>query len=84
MVESKRDPGLDVVRALAIVMVTLIHAAGPVLSALPPGEGDWWAALLWSGPARMAVPRSFSPRLTFTGPSSRRKRRISPAILGTA
>ena len=33
---------------------------------------------------RMAVPRSFSPRLTFTGPSSRRKRRISPAILGTA
>ena len=34
--------------------------------------------------ARMLVPRSFSPRLTFTGPSSRRKRRISPAILGTA
>ena len=33
---------------------------------------------------RMAFPRSFSPRLTFTGPSSRRKRRISPAILGTA
>ena len=33
---------------------------------------------------RMAVPRSFTPRLTFTAPSSRRKRRISPAILGTA
>ena len=59
MAESKRDPGLDVVRALAITMVTLIHAAGPVLTALPPGEGDWWAALLWSGPARMAVPLFF-------------------------
>ena len=34
--------------------------------------------------ARTADPRSFNPRLTFTGPSSRRKRRISPAILGTA
>ena len=27
---------------------------------------------------------SFIPRLTFTAPSSRRNRRISPAILGTA
>ena len=27
---------------------------------------------------------SFRPRLTFTRPSSRRNRRISPAILGTA
>ena len=34
--------------------------------------------------ARTLIPRSFMPRLTFTGPSSRRKRRISPAILGTA
>ena len=33
---------------------------------------------------RRAADRSFSPRLTFTVPSSRRKRRISPAILGTA
>lgn len=59
MTESKRDPGLDLVRSLAIAMVVLIHAAGPALSALPPGEGDWWWALLWSGPARMAVPLFF-------------------------
>ena len=33
---------------------------------------------------RMVPARSLRPRLTFTAPSSRRKRRISPAILGTA
>ena len=33
---------------------------------------------------RRAKARSRRVRLTFTGPSSRRKRRISPAILGTA
>ena len=32
----------------------------------------------------MAAARSFTLRLTLTAPSSRRKRRISPAILGTA
>lgn len=47
------------VRALAICMVLLIHAAGPVLSSQLPGESGWWAALLWSGPARMAVPLFF-------------------------
>lgn len=56
---SPRDPGLDLVRAGAICMVVLIHTSGPVLSALPPGEPDWWWALLWSGPARMAVPLFF-------------------------
>ena len=32
----------------------------------------------------MAAARSFSPRLTLIAPSSRRNRRISPAIFGTA
>lgn len=59
MAESKRDSGLDLVRALAICMVLLIHASGPAFSALAPGESGWWAALLWSGPARMAVPLFF-------------------------
>lgn len=51
-----RDPGLDMVRALAICMVVLIHASGPAFAAFAPGQGGWWWALLWSGPARMAVP----------------------------
>lgn len=60
MAESKRDAGLDVVRSAAICMVVLIHvSAGFVLAVLPPGGPDWWAALLWSGPARMAVPLFF-------------------------
>ena len=60
MAESKRDTGLDVVRAAAICMVVLIHvSAGFVLAVLPPGASGWWSALLWSGPARMAVPLFF-------------------------
>lgn len=47
------------VRALAICMVVLIHASGPAFSAFAPGQGGWWWALLWSGPARMAVPLFF-------------------------
>lgn len=57
--EGSRDHSLDVVRTLAICMVVLIHTSGPALSALAPGESGWWAALLWSGPARMAVPLFF-------------------------
>lgn len=55
----KRDAGLDLVRAGAIVMVVFIHASASTLSSLPPGQGGWWWALVWSGPARMAVPLFF-------------------------
>ena len=44
--------------------------------------GDYYAACIQEH--MPDIPRSFSPRLTFTGPSSRRNLRISPAILGTA
>lgn len=53
-----RDPGLDVVRAAAIVFVLLIHtAAGGLLG--QPGTFEWWSALLLSAPARPAVPLFF-------------------------
>ena len=47
------------------------------------GSRPSWA-VSWFRARWMARACSFWPRLTFTGPSSRRKRRISPAILGTA
>lgn len=54
-----RDVSLDLVRAAAIVMVLLIHASGSVLISLSPSQSGWWWALIWSGPARMAVPLFF-------------------------
>ena len=38
----------------------------------------------FSRAAQIASARSRAPRSALTGPSSRRKRRISPAIFGTA
>lgn len=55
---ASRDPSLDVVRSLAIVMVLVIHTAGTGLSAVP-GSMDWWGALVWGAPARPAVPLFF-------------------------
>lgn len=56
--EGKRDPALDALRALAILMVLTIHAASSGL-ALPPSDPDWWGALLWGALARPAVPLFF-------------------------
>lgn len=53
-----RDPALDALRALAIVMVLIIHAASNGLT-LPPSDPSWWGALLWGGLARPAVPLFF-------------------------
>ncbi len=57
--EKRRDPALDTVRALAIVMVLVIHSAGAGLTGYPPGAPDWWGALLWGAAARPAVPLFF-------------------------
>lgn len=55
---SSRDPSLDVVRSLAIVLVLVIHTAGTGLSTVP-GSPDFWGALVWGAPARPAVPLFF-------------------------
>ena len=55
---NSRDVGLDVVRALAIVLVLVIHSASAGLT-MQPGSFDWWSALAWGSIARPAVPLFF-------------------------
>ena len=50
-----RDPALDAIRALAIVLVLTIHAASAGFS-FPVGSFDWWSTLFWGPLARPAVP----------------------------
>ena len=53
-----RDLGLDAVRALAIVMVLIIHSASASLS-LPMDRVSWWCGLAWACLVRPAVPLFF-------------------------
>ena len=55
---SARDPALDAVRALAIVLVVMTHAASPGFS-FPIGSGNWWGAMAWGPLARASVPLFF-------------------------
>lgn len=52
---KRRDPSLDVLRSLAIVMVLVIHSASGYLSQGPHGA-NWYGALIWGAAARPAVP----------------------------
>ncbi len=53
--QEARDAALDLVKAGAIVFVLLIHASSGAFWE-PLGSSGWYAALLWSGLARGAVP----------------------------
>lgn len=57
MNETKtRLVGVDVCKCIAIALVLLIHASADVLTDCAPGSGSFLEALLWSAPARCAVP----------------------------
>src|SRR5947209_7774316 len=47
---------LDVLRAFAIVLVVLLHAAHPVTHDATVGSSRWWAANLYEGGGRCCVP----------------------------
>ena len=51
-----RVVGVDVCKTLAILCVLLIHTSGDVLTACAPGSKSFLEALIWSAPARCAVP----------------------------
>ncbi len=53
-----RDPAIDLTKTLAIFGVLLIHSAS-VGYYLPLGSSTWYAAVLWGGLGRAAVPLFF-------------------------
>ncbi len=56
--QKPRDPALDAIRAVAIVMVVAIHVTSAALY-IPVGSGHWWSALAWGSLVRPAVPLFF-------------------------
>ena len=54
--ETRRDAGIDLVRAFAMFGVLLIHTATAGLMGNPVGSLPWWGALFWGSVSRAAVP----------------------------
>ena len=54
----KRDMGLDMVRATAIVMVITVHVAASAITA-NVGSPNWYGGLFWATLARPSVPLFF-------------------------
>lgn len=55
---SARNPALDAIRAVAIVMVVITHVTSSALY-LPVGSADWWGGLFWGSLVRPSVPLFF-------------------------
>ena len=51
-----RVVGVDVCKVIAILCVLLIHTSGDVLTVCAPDSKNFLEALIWSAPARCAVP----------------------------
>ena len=49
---------MDAIRALAILLVVMTHAASPGFS-FPVGSADWWGAMVWGSLDRPSVPLFF-------------------------
>lgn len=53
-----RNPALDAIRAVAIVMVVATHVTSSALY-LPVGSANWWGGLFWGSLVRPSVPLFF-------------------------
>ena len=57
-VDGKRNTGVDLVKAAAILFVAIIHSTSPVLWE-PAGSFPWLCGLFWGSVTRSAVPLFF-------------------------